>query len=212
MKIKKFMTPEMYVERVEGSEEWYLGVAFEEDVCDLFEAEMMEKEEKDFMGNCPYFFHYPDGAVYHPFPKKKHVYYENPVWDKDRFGVLAVDFSLKMINIYTYIPGEKPELLHSLCLDEVEDCYNLKLEMSPWILGRQTNNEYEAIWPIKMRFPRGDRESLICRNGTILYFSRWTEDPFYHEYVVTVDMETGEEICVEKGSLYLMPDGNLWNI
>ena len=32
MKIKKFMTPEMYVERVEGSEEWYLGVAFEEDV------------------------------------------------------------------------------------------------------------------------------------------------------------------------------------
>ena len=58
MKIKKFMTPEMYVERVEGSEEWYLGVAFEEDVCDLFEAEMMEKEEKDFMGNCPYFFHY----------------------------------------------------------------------------------------------------------------------------------------------------------
>lgn len=59
MKIKKFMTPEMYVERVEGSEEWYLGVAFEEDVCDLFEAEMMEKEEKDFMGNCPYFFIIP---------------------------------------------------------------------------------------------------------------------------------------------------------
>ena len=48
MRIKKFMTPEMYVERVEGSEEWYLGVAFEEDVCDLFDAEIMEKEGKNF--------------------------------------------------------------------------------------------------------------------------------------------------------------------
>lgn len=56
MRIKKFMTPEMYVERVEGSEEWYLGVAFEEDVCDLFDAEIMEKEGKEFPGNCPYFF------------------------------------------------------------------------------------------------------------------------------------------------------------
>ena len=122
MRIKKFMTPEMYVERVEGSEEWYLGVAFEEDVCDLFDAEIMEKEGKEFPGNCPYFFHYPDGAVYHPFPTKKHVYYENPVWDKDRFGILAVDFSLRKILIYTYIPGAKPEILHSMDLDEVEDC------------------------------------------------------------------------------------------
>ena len=94
----------------------------------------------------------------------------------------------------------------------MEDCYNLKLEMTPWILGRQTHNEYEAIWPVKRKLPIGDNESMICRDGNVLFLSRWVEDPVYHEYVVTIDMETGEELCVEKGNLYLMPDGSLWNI
>lgn len=53
---------------------------------------------------------------------------------------------------------------------------------------------------------------MICRDGDVLYFSRWTEEPYYQEYVVTVDINTGKELNVEKGSLYLMPDGTLWNV
>ena len=30
------------------------------------------------------------------------------------------------------------------------------------------------------------------------------------EYVVAVNVETGEEISVEKGNLYRMPDGSFW--
>lgn len=212
MRKKIFDLPEMYVERAEGTEEWYFGTDFEEDICDLYEAEEMVKEGRIFPGNSLYFFHYPDGTVYHPFEKQKNVYYENPVWDKECFGILSVDFSAHKIILYTYIPGETPEILHSLSLDEVEDCYNLKLEMSPWILGRMTHDEYQAIWPIKKKFPLGDSETLICRDGSVLYLSRWVDEPVYHEYVVTVDIDTGKILNVEKGSLYLMPDGSLWNI
>ena len=39
------------------------------------------------------------------------------------------------------------------------------------------------IWPLKKEFPISENESLICRDGDVLYFSRWIEDPYYQEYV-----------------------------
>lgn len=51
---------------------------------------------------------------------------------------------------------------------------------------------------------------MIYRDGNTLYFSRWAETPEYLEYVVAVNVETGEEISVEKGNLYRMPDGSFW--
>ncbi|WP_283683112.1 hypothetical protein [Parablautia sp. Marseille-Q6255] len=212
MRKRKFELPNMYVELADGTLDWYIGLHFEEDICESYDVENLLREGGVFRGNCPYFIHYPDGTVYKPLEQKENVYYETPVWDRDRFGILSVDFGQKQIILYTYVPGGKPEILHSLPLDQVKDCYNLKLEMSPWTLGRQTEGVYEMIWPLKKEFPIGENESLICRDGDVLYFSRWIEDPCYQEYVVTVDIATGKELCVEKGSLYLMPDGSVWNI
>ena len=50
MKKKIFDLPEMYVERAEGTAEWYFGTDFEEDICDLYEAEEMVKEGGIFTG------------------------------------------------------------------------------------------------------------------------------------------------------------------
>lgn len=212
MKIKKFNLPDMYLELADGTSDWYIGLHFTEDICDLYEAEEMKKEGKIFVGNCPYFIHYPEGKVYQPFACEKDMYYETPVWDRNHFGILAVDFAKNEIILFTYVPGENPKILHQLSLDEVEDCYNLKLEMSPWTLGRQTSEEYQMIWPEKKVFAFHGDESLICRDGDVLYLSRWEEEPFYKEYVVTVDIATGKELEVTEGGLYLMPDGTLWNV
>ncbi|OUP62864.1 hypothetical protein B5F13_12045 [Drancourtella sp. An177] len=212
MQKRKFDLPDMYLELAEGTAEWYMGTHFFEEACDLYDAEEIVKQGKKFAGNQIYFIHYPDGSVYKPFEGRENVYYERPVWDKDCFGILSVDFSEGRIDIYTYCPGNAAEILATLPLTSVKDCYNLKVEMSPWTLGRQADSEYEIIWPLKKTFPIMDNESMICRDGDVLYFSRWTEEPYYQEYVVTVDINTGKELNVEKGSLYLMPDGTLWNV
>jgi hypothetical protein len=212
MNIKEFHLPKMYLQPVEGSTHWYLGMHFPEEICELYEAEEMVKQGKAFVGNQPYWIHYPEGTVYAPFQKQQNVYYETPVWDNDQFGILCVDFNTETILLYTYVPGEEPQILHTLPLSAVEDCYNLKLEMSPWILGRQTNDSYQAIWPIQKSYPLGDSESMICRDGDVLYLSRWEEDPWYQEFTITVDLATGKVLEEREGSLYLMPDGSLWNV
>lgn len=209
---KKLNLPPMYLGMTGGTTEWYIGLYFPGETCDLYEAEQIINGGGRFEGNQIYFLHYPDSAVYTPFEIKENVYYEDPLWDNGRFGILAVDFTEKKIILYTYVPGEKPEILVALPLSEVKDCNNLKLEISPWTIGRQSDNTYEMIWPVKKIFPKGDNEGILYRNGSVLYFYRWVEEPKYQEFIVTIDIETGEEIEVEKGSLYRMPDGTLWNV
>lgn len=212
MKKRSFNLPVTYMSRIDGVVDWYAGMYFSEDMLDLYDVEQKIKSGKDFSGNKIYLIHHPDGAVYVPFETRANVYYGEPVWDKDQFGILAVDFSAGEIIVYTYIPGSDPMVLVTIPLSSVKDCYNLNLEISPWTLGRWSGDKYEMIWPIRKAFHLKEKESVLYRNGNVLYLSRWMENPHYHEYVVTVDINTGEEINVERGSLYLMPDGTFWNV
>ena len=44
------------------------------------------------------------------------------------------------------------------------------------------------------------------------FFSEWTEDPVYHEYVVARNVETGEVKERYEGDLVQMADGIYWQI
>ena len=209
---KNFHHTSMYLSPAEGTSEWYIGTHFEEDICDLYEAEERIEFRGNFPGNQLFFLHYPDGAVHTPFEIRENVYYEEPKWDNGCFGILEVDFSSETIRLYTYVPGGKAEILVTLPLSAVKDCYNLKLDVSPWTISRQTDDVYEIIWPEKKSFALGKNGGMLYRNGSILYFSRWAEEPYYKDRVVTIDIESGKEIAAEEGSLYRMPDGTLWNV
>jgi hypothetical protein len=98
-----------------------------------------------------------------------------------------------------------------MSLDETEDCYNLMLHEHPLTLSRQPNDGmFHIIWPEKISFCIGIRESFYRRDGNELYFSRWFEDPDYREETVVRDVRTGEIISVFPGSMYVMPDGDKW--
>ena len=72
---------------------------------------------------------------------------------------------------FVYLCFEKAACsLHTIPLIEVKERCNLKLDVSPWILGRQTLHEYESIWSLNEAFTIEDSDSLICRNSSVLYF------------------------------------------
>lgn len=202
------------MEQIEGTGEWYYCKQCEDTFCDLYEAEEIIKDKGEFSGATCYLIHYPDGEVFRPFEMRKNVYVEAPVFDNGRIGFLEVDFSLRKINIYHYIPEEKKLVrLAELLLESVVDCYNLNLKSTPLILGREGNEgKYEIIWPVKKTIHIGDRESLMFRNDERLYFIDWYEDPEYHEEVVIRNINTG---LVEErfaGTMYRMPDGKYWRM
>ncbi|GAA0783727.1 hypothetical protein [Hathewaya limosa] len=204
--------PEIYIEPAEGTDEWYVGV--NDNGCDLYEVEEIFKEEHYFQGTECYLIHYPDGEVYKPFNTQANVYVNKPIWDNGKFGILVVDFNLKKIFIYHYLPeSNKLKEIAEIPLSTVKDCYNLILDSSPLILGRSENNGiYEIVWPVKKEIQIEDTETLLYRDEDVLYFSQWVEDPEYHEYIIKRDMKTGKVLEKVSGMLYKMPNGTIWKV
>ena len=82
------------------------------------------------------------------------------------------------------------------------------------MLTRQANDgRFQILWPEKVDFAIGERESLICRKGDTLYFSQWHEGPEgqdYREEVLARRYPTGEVREVIPGAWQGMPDGQVW--
>jgi len=201
-----------YPEPIDGTSEWYYSQKGTDDFLDLYEAEEIVKDGHAFGGMNCHLIHFPDGEVFSPFELRENFYVEAPVWDDGKFYFLCVDFSKKTIQIYCYYPEDKKlELIEKLPLDCVKDCYNLKLNVSPLMLGRDANEcVFQIIWPEKISFSIGSTESLMFRDGDYLYFSEWHEDPDYHEYVIIRDFHTGEIKDKFSGTICRMPNGVFW--
>ena len=45
-----------------------------------------------------------------------------------------------------------------------------------------------------------------------MYFASWDENPEYEDFIVVRDYESGEVKSVEKGSIFRMPNGEMWKI
>ncbi len=119
--------------------------------------------------------------------------------------------------------GSEPRLrtLAELPLSEGEDCYNLMLHTRPLTLSLQGNGRlddgreayrFRMIWPQKACFEIGPNESFGEREGDLLYFSAWYEDPDYREETVVRSAADGAVLGTLEGDVVRMPDGTLWRV
>ena len=198
----------------EGTNEWFSCYESKIALCDLYEAEEMINYGKTFSGLIQHLVHFPDGKVYSPFSLKENVYVEKPVWDKGKLYFLVVDFNQKVAKICEYDWAQNViRGITEVSLNEVKDCYNLRLEVSPLMLGR-TDREgfYEIVWPEKKNIAMDNQEVVCFRDGDKLYCSRWVEDPEYHEYMVIRDVHTGKILHEEEGNIWRLADDVYWKI
>lgn len=226
-----------YFENIEGTSEWYYSHVSSKSFCDLYEAEKIVNDGYTFVGMGCALIHYPDGKVFKPFEIKENIYVEKPVFLNGKIYFLEVDFDKKVMRVI-YIDSE--ELISSnfedgkesnedkfcnisiedikhvkaeISLSEVEDCYNLMLKIDPVMITRGGNDGYfEIIYPEKKRYNIDVREGFDFRNGDDMYFASWDENPEYEDFIVVRDYESGEVKSVEKGSIFRMPNGEMWKI
>ena len=130
------------------------------------------------------------------------------------FYFLRTDFSRGIAGIYSYMPSDsQPKLIDEISLDDIEDCYNLRLTVWPVTLTRDDNTGVlQIIWPERTDIALDENETLMFRDGGSLYLSQWCEEPYYHELLTVRDIATGEIMEKSKGSLYRMPEGVYWRL
>ena len=206
----------IYIDLVpSGTEEWYYGISYEHG--DLYEAEEVFRAGHPVEGRDLCLIHYPDGEIFRPVPKAAGSYSESPVYYNGKIYILNVEFGKSLIQIIEFdCSSRSTEILTELPLAMVKDCYNLRLDAAPLTLSRQCvgSNEFEIIWPEKVRMEMGDHDSFFLRDGDKLYFSRWHEegedtDYKYWEETVVRNL-SGEEIDVFPGDVRIMPNGETW--
>ncbi len=197
-----------YIEAFDGTEEWYWG----EDYIhgDLYEAEEIYKKGCEVTSNRLIFVHYPDGEVKEPILAKKGQYFGRPFYYENQIIILLVDFPKQEIKIISYDTMECKEIV-TLPLSIAKDCYNLLLKDYPLMLTRQgKENNFEILWPEKVKFPMKGWESFDFRRGNKLYFESWDEENDNSDQVVVRDINTGEIIDKMPGSIKPMPNGQQW--
>ena len=207
-----------YIEPVSGAtREWYFGIDYEHG--DLYEAEEIYKEGYPINGRNLYLVNYPNGVVYVPVPKKSGCYCEKPIYFEEKIYILNLDFPRGLIQNFQFDCENHETKIHvELQLSSVKDCYNLSLQISPLTLTRQCvgTNEFEIVWPERIKFKMDDHDSFYLRDGDKLFFSRWYEegegvDYRYWEKTVVKNL-SGQVMETLDGTVYSMPNGELWII
>lgn len=198
-----------YLEHLTGSPGWYWGTDWTSG--DLYEAEELYRDGHPVRHNRLILVHYPDGKTVEPVSAKDGQYFGRPVWSDGAAVILLADFPAGEIRVLRY-DVTSGSLTGIVCLatSEVEDCYNLILHTSPLCLTRQAGDRFQVIWPDRADFPILPSESFCFRDGDLLYFSRWFEDPEYREETVVRRMPDGAVTDQFRGSLIDMPGGEWW--
>ncbi len=173
-----------HLEKLDESQEWYWGTDY---ACgDLWEAEQAFLDGKRFEPNRLVFVRYPDGTVFEPIKAQEDQYFGRPAYIDGAIHILLVDFEEKLIRILRCSQElNKISVVTELPLKEVKDCYNLMLDGPSIVLRRQGwENRFQIIWPEKVDFCIGNKESFLYREGDKLYFSEWHEDPDNQKWVL----------------------------
>lgn len=199
-----------YLEPLSGSNEWYWGMDYTSG--DLYEAEELFRHGHPIQKNRLILIRYPAGIVYVPLRPEAGQYLGKPVYHNGQVALLLVDFPKQEIQILAFDEmTEQTSPLAILPLSIAEDCYNLMLEASPFMLTRSANdNKFQILWPERREFLLEDRESLSFLDGDKMYTEIWYEDPDYREETLVRDLATGEILERIPGSLHVMPDGQKW--
>ncbi len=200
-----------YLQELGMGGEWYWGTDF---ACgDLYEAEEVFLKGKRFEPNRLVFAHYPDGKVYEPIPAKENQYFGRPQYVDGKIHILLVNFSDKWIRVLQYVPEtEEMSVKIEIPLNEVKDCYNLMIDDgSLLMIYRQGwEKQFQIIWPDKIDFAIGDRESFQFHEDGLMYFSEWFEDTEYREEIVVRESATGKIVERMQGTAISMPENQHW--
>ena len=199
-----------FIDRVPGTENWYWGMDYTSG--DLYEAEELFDDGHEIRMNRLVLVSYPEGEVREPVVAEAGQYLGRPVFTEGRIFILLVDFNSRRIIIFRCSEdASQADVYAELPLDTARDCYNLMLEIEPLTLTRQGHEgRFQVIWPDQGDFEMDPHESLDSRDGDVLVFSRWYEDPHYREETVLRRYPTGEVQEVLKGSVRTMPGGEKW--
>lgn len=201
-----------YPEPIDGTAEWFACMIFPGGECDPCEAEEIVKISGNFSGSTCVLIHYPDGKIYRPFDLAENVFVGRPVYDGGVLYFLVIDLERRTIFIYSFSEhdGRASEVV-SLPRECVPDLYNLMLKTSPVTLIRHGgDDDFDVVYPEKLSFRIGERETMYFRGGDKLYFTEWWEDDDYHERMIVRDSLSGKIIEKTDGMMRLMPNGDVW--
>ena len=199
-----------HLEKLNHNEEWYWGTDYI--IGDLYEAEEVYNSGGIFKPNRLIFVHFPDGTVVEPIRAAKNQYFGLPAFIDENIYILLVDFDKRVIRLFNCSSDFKEiNVKTELSLYEVKDCYNLNINGSPVMITRQgAENVFQIVWPEKVEFVIGERESFIYRIGENLYFSEWHEDEEYREEVNIRELSTGNLIDKIDGTYFSVRDNVDW--
>ncbi|MBP5154275.1 MAG: hypothetical protein ILP12_04645 [Lachnospiraceae bacterium] len=199
-----------FLEPLEGSGGWYFGTDYTSG--DLYEAEELYRDGHRISKNRLIFVHKKQGRVREPVKAREGQYFGRPVYDSGRIVILLADFPAGEVRLLAFAPGSRKQLqtLAALPLAEIPDCYNLMPHTAPLTLTRQaSDNTFQILWPERISFAIGPRETFCFRKGDRLFFSRWHEDPDYREEVIVRDLK-GRVLRESPGSTLTLDDGTVW--
>ena len=179
---------------------------------DLYEAEDLYDGGRGIKSNRLVFVSLKDGKAYEPLLAEEGQYFGKPVVCGGSIYVLRVGFKERRIEILCCAKDlSGAEIVAELSLDEVPDCYNLMLDTEPLTLVRQGHdNDFQVVWPEKGSFTIENTESFDFRDGDVLVFAKWFEDPDYREETVIRSYPDGVVIETLDGPLMKGPDGRKW--
>lgn len=199
-----------YIEKFDTCEEWYWGTDYVSG--DLYEAEEVFRAGKRFQPNRLIFVHYPDGKVYEPIMAKENQYFGDPAFIEGEIYILLVNFDKKIIQLIQCAQDmETLTVITEIQLNEMKDCYNLRIDGSPLMITRQGgDNLFQIIWPEKVEFPIEETESFLLRKDGELIFSEWYEGTEYEESVNIREYPSGNLIRKISGSVRKMPNKQHW--
>ena len=199
-----------------GTAEWYFGMDYTHG--DLYEAEELFRAGRPVLGRSFCLVRYPDGTVFRPLPKEPGTYCEEPVFLDGAIYLLRADFPTALLSILRFDCGSGAVgAVAELPLSAVRDCYNLKLHTAPLCLTRQGGEGvFEILWPERVSFPLGARESFYLREGDRLFFNRWNEEGEHESYryweqTLIRDLK-GRLLETLPGDVARMPNGELWHL
>ena len=197
-----------YLSALDGAPGWYWGMDYT--AGDLYEAEERYREGHAVTKNRLIFLHFPEGSLQEPVKVLPGQYLGQPVFYEGSFCFPLVDFGQETVTVFGWKPEALTELVR-LPLSAVKDCYNLQLTAAPLTLVRQGHeNDFQLIWPEQGSFEIAPTESLDSRDGDVLLFSKWYEDPDYREETVIRRIPDGAVLAQLPGSLFTAPDGKRW--
>ena len=199
-----------YLEKFDETAEWYWGSNYTGG--DLYEAEEIFNSGNLLEPNKLIFVHYPNGKVFEPIVAKANQYFGRPAFIDGSIYILLVAFDENVIRVYQCEKNMcSANKVIELPLSEVKDCYNIRIDGNPVMVTRQSSdNVFQIIWPEKVEFTIGARESFWLKKEDKLYFSEWHEDPNYREDVNVRDCHTGKLIEKIPGAIMSLPNNQMW--